>query len=240
MTPFCRLCGGPARHVFDHCILGRHQVPYFECTACGSIQTERPYWLEEAYAIEGVHIDIGQAARVLQTWLRLCLLLDRICFDRSALCIDYGSSAGLLARLMRDVGYDYRVYDRYDVGKYANYFQIDALAGLQPGLISAFEVFEHFPEPRESLGEILSLKPALVAFSTVFYEGQGRDWGYLVPCCGQHVFFYTQRAIERFADDYGYELRRCLAMWLLLRRGSQYLAALDEAAQPLVLDVAAA
>lgn len=93
----CRLCGSASWHIFDHVVLDRHQVGYFECSGCGSLQTEAPFWLDEAYGIEGVHIDVGQAARVLQTWLRVWLILERIAFDRAELCIDYGSSAGLLA-----------------------------------------------------------------------------------------------------------------------------------------------
>ena len=225
----CRLCGVPSHRAFDHTVLGRHQVGYFTCEGCGSLQTEPPYWLDEAYAIEGVHIDVGQAARVLQTWLRLCLMLERIGFDRSLLCIDYGSSAGLLARLMRDAGYDYRVHDRYDTGKYANYFRVDSMQGLRPGLVSAFEVFEHFPDPAHSLHEILSVEPALVVFTTVFWEDQGRDWGYLVPICGQHVFFYTRRGLAAFADRYGYDLTPCLDLWVLVRRNSAYATALPAA-----------
>jgi hypothetical protein len=235
----CRLCGEPARHAFDHRVLNRYEVAYFECGRCGSLQTDPPYWLDEAYAIEGVHIDTGQAARILQMWLRLYLMLDRIGFDHSLPCVDFGGSSGLLTRLMRDAGYDYRVYDRYDYGKYANYFRVDSLKELNPALVSAFEVFEHFPEPGRTLGDILALQPSLVVFSTQFWEGQGKDWEYLVPCCGQHVFFYTERAMTEFANSHGYDLRRCLGVHVLARRGSRVSEALD-AAEPLVLDVAAA
>jgi hypothetical protein len=235
----CRLCGESARHVFDHRVLDRFDIAYFECGGCGSLQTEAPYWLDEAYAIEGVHIDTGQAARILQMWLRLCLMLDRLGFDRSLPCIDYGGSSGLLTRLMRDVGYNYRVHDRYDSGKYANYFRIDSLEGLHPALVSAFEVFEHLPEPGGPLGGILALQPSLVVFSTRIWERQGKGWEYLVPCCGQHVFFYTERAMVGLANSQGYDLRRCLGIHVLVRRGSPFSVALD-AAEPLMLDAAAA
>lgn len=140
---------------------------------------------------------------------------------------------------MRDSGYDYRVYDRYDTGKYANYFRIESMAGLRPGLVLAFEVFEHFPEPARALDEILSAAPALVIFSTVFWEGQGRDWSYLVPICGQHVFFYTRPGLADFAGRHGYELRQCLDLSILVRPDTAYLARLESAGQPPV-DAAAA
>jgi hypothetical protein len=140
---------------------------------------------------------------------------------------------------MRDVGYNYWVYDRYDSGKYANYFRVDSLEGLNAALVTAFEVFEHLPEPGKVLGGILGMQPSLVVFSTQFWEGQGKSWDYLVPCCGQHVFFYTERAITGFAAVHGYDLRPCLGVHLLVRRNGPVAEALDTA-EPLVLNAAMA
>lgn len=181
MPEQCRLCGSSSNAVFTEEVLGRYPVQYFECEGCGSLQTEQPFWLAEAYAIPGVHVDVGQAARVLQTWARLNFLLSTIGFDKDSACVDYGGSAGLLTRLMRDSGYRYYAYDAYDDSKYANYFRIQRLGDIRPALISAFEVFEHFASPREALGKILSTRPEVVVFSTQFYEGQGQQWDYLVP-----------------------------------------------------------
>lgn len=91
----CRLCGCGTRLRFTRRVLEKYDAGYFECLGCGSLQTQPPSWLEEAYAIPGVHIDVGQAARVVQTWLRLCFVLERIGFDRARPCMDYGGSAGL-------------------------------------------------------------------------------------------------------------------------------------------------
>jgi hypothetical protein len=166
----CRLCEGTAVHKFDALVLEKYPTGYFECASCGSLQTEFPHWLGEAYAIPGVHVDVGQAARVVQTWLRLCFLLQNIGFDQSRKCIDYGGSAGLLTRLMRDSGYDYYSYDLYDGSKYANYFKVDSLGASNLGLLSAFEVFEHLPQPKVTLTEMFASNPELLVFTTQFYE----------------------------------------------------------------------
>jgi hypothetical protein len=213
--------------MFTHEVLGRHQVDYFECESCASLQTEKPHWLDEAYAIPGVHVDVGQAARVVQTWARLCFLLETIGFDKQRECIDYGGSAGLLTRLMRDSGFKYLAYDAYDDSKYANYFKINRLDDISPGLVTAFEVFEHFPQPAESIGELFAIKPDLIVFSTVFYEGQGPEWEYLVPYCGQHIFFYREQALRAFGERHGYALRRSQDFWLMIRETSPYLATFD-------------
>lgn len=131
-----------------------------------------------------------------------------------------------MTKLMRDSGYDYRAFDVYDGSKYANYFRVEALAGLGPALISAFEVFEHFPDPRTSLEEIFGSGVELIFFTTQFYEGQAEDWDYLVPFCGQHVFFYTRHGLAAFAGARGFDLGRTADFHVLVRRGSRYAAAL--------------
>ncbi|WP_294535233.1 class I SAM-dependent methyltransferase [uncultured Rhodoblastus sp.] len=203
-------------------VLAKHKVRYFECNGCGSLQTELPYWLDEAYKIPGVHIDVGQAARVIQTWIRLIFILENIGFDKSAECIDYGGSSGLLTRLMRDSGFNYFAFDLYDNAKYSNYFSFSSLSGRQPALVSAFEVFEHLPNPRVAIEEIFATRADLIVFSTQFYDGQGPDWDYLVPFCGQHVFFYREAGLADFAEQRGYALRRTADFLVLVRNGSPY------------------
>jgi hypothetical protein len=218
----CRLCGARAKFVYALDVLARHKVNYFECESCGSLQTEYPYWLDDAYSIPGVHVDTGQAARVIQTWIRIVFLLETIDFDKNVDCIDYGGSSGLLTRLMRDSGFQYFAYDRYERAKYSNYFQIDRLDAKTPILISAFEVFEHFSNPKTALDELFATKAELIVFSTQFYEGQGPNWDYLFPACGQHVFFYKERALRAFAHDRGYNLIRTSDFFILLRDQSKY------------------
>jgi hypothetical protein len=211
--------------VFTLPILEKYDVDYFECSACGCLETDVPFWLHEAYAIPGVHIDVGQAARVIQTWVRVCFFLNQIDFDASRQCIDYGGSAGLLTRLMRDSGYDFFAFDTYDASKYANYFTVDSLDAVRPALITAFEVFEHFPEPAKALGEIFDTGTDLVIFLTQLYEGQGPSWDYLVPYCGQHIFFYRESALRAVADVQGYELIRSADFLVFVRRNGPYLEA---------------
>ena len=230
----CRLCGGPSLFVFAHEFLGTHTVSYFECSRCRFLQTEAPYWLDEAYSIPGVHIDVGQAIRNVQTWIRLTFLLESIGFDKNALCIDYGGSSGLLTRLMRDSGFQYYAFDRYEKNaKYANYFQIDhILERHRPVLMSAFEVFEHFADPGRSLAQIFATGAELIVFSTEFYDRQGKDWEYLVPFCGQHIFFYNKVGLRGFCENNGYILKETTDFHILIKMDSRYLEAIDCAIPP--------
>jgi hypothetical protein len=36
------------------------------------------------------------------------------------------------------------------------------------------------------------------------YFGQGKDWEYIGPEHGAHVFIYTDKAMQHIADKYGY------------------------------------
>jgi hypothetical protein len=40
--------------------------------------------------------------------------------------------------------------------------------------------------------------------STGIYTRQGADWWYLACESGQHVFFYSQKAVQMIADRFGY------------------------------------
>jgi hypothetical protein len=118
---------------------------------------------------------------------------------------------------MRDSGFDFYCYDAYSVAKYADYFQVPELIPNSFAVITAFEVFEHFPNPASELANILSLAADIVIFSTELYDGQGKDWEYLVPCCGQHVFFYTAHGLETFGKKFGYTFRQAQDFHLFVR-----------------------
>lgn len=205
-TLACRLCGGTGRHIFNKTLLGHIDVAYYRCEACGSQQTEVPYWLDEAYAIEGVHIDVGSGSRTLKNWLGAATLLDQLGVDRQAVGVDFGAATGLFARLMRDVGYNFHSYDKYALPSFTNYFLLKENELSRAKIITCFEVFEHLPEPARTLEQILGADADFVLFTTWFCDNQDEDWIYYLPECGQHVFFYAQGALRDFAARFGYEL----------------------------------
>jgi hypothetical protein len=118
---------------------------------------------------------------------------------------------------MRDAGYNFHAYDKFAVPFFVNYFTADDFRSLGPKLDTAFEVFEHFPDPATSISELLSVSPDLIVFSTSFYDGQDDDWPYYVPECGQHVFFYSERGIKEFAAKFGYMLYLVGSLQVLVR-----------------------
>jgi hypothetical protein len=198
-TDSCRLCGGRALRQFSRRVLGRYDVAYFQCSACHSLQSQEPYWLEAAYKHNFAVLDTGAVQRNL-TNLGAVALVARLYGLRNIL--DFGGGDGLLCRLLRDYGFNCYVSDKYADTSYAQGFTEQDFE--RPDLVVAFEVVEHFAHPAQDLGALFSPKPTLVLLSTELFSGQDETWWYLTPETGQHVFFYSRAAVQRIAERYGY------------------------------------
>jgi hypothetical protein len=207
-TKNCRLCGGSVVRQFDLVLLGRHEVGYSRCCDCGSLQTDEPYWLSEAYATSSAASDVGAVRRCLSCRAAIWLMLRSLRKHRSRV-LDFGGGGGLLCRLLRDIGIDAWTYDSYGSSAYALQFRadIDATTSGYFDVVTAFEVLEHLPHPDKDLETLFRLAPDILLTSTEPYStGFDKDWWYLSPNTGQHVFFYSPHALQLIADRFGYSL----------------------------------
>jgi hypothetical protein len=208
----CRLCGGDTVFAFRKLLIGKHSVSFFRCGTCSSLQSEAPYWLDEAYGTDVDALDTGAAQRVLHcVALTHCVL--RLLGYRTTL--DFGGGSGLLCRLLRDAGHDAYWYDQYSRPGYATGF-VGSPTGSYD-LITSFEVVEHFPNPSRDFEALFSGKPKALLLITELYSGQGEDWPYLAPEEGQHIFFYSPDGLETIARRFGYHLLPCRGFILFLR-----------------------
>src|SRR5690349_10770988 len=132
----CRLCDGTIELQFRLQVLGQFDVGYFRCQRCHSLQTERPYWLEQAYRANNLsNLDTGAAQRNLHN-LAACWSIAKLLRLRNVL--DVGGGDGLLCRLLRDYELNCFVRDKYASPTYAQGFDEPDFA--QPDMIVAFEV----------------------------------------------------------------------------------------------------
>ena len=200
----CRACDGPVRKAFDAQILGRYQVSYFRCMECDSLQSETPFWLEEAYDSAIVATDSGAVDRNLVSHAAIVAIAETLKIKGRLL--DFGGGAGLLCRLLRDSGYDAYVHDRYADPVYARAFKVDfdTIPQHEISLLSAIEVLEHCAQPAADVGQLLQKRPKVLVATTVPYRGEGADWWYLGLQTGQHVFFYSRKALVGLAERSGY------------------------------------
>lgn len=199
----CRLCGGETRFRLFKTLLKRHIVSYGVCQSCGSMQSETPYWLDEAYSIKTIGEDTGMCQRTLQIVIEVTALLQLLEVDREQSYIDFGGGNGLFTRMMRDRGFNFLSYDKYQEPFYSDIFVVDDFCQENPAVVTAFEVFEHFVNPSEEIKIIMSGDPDIVIFTTETYVGQGDDWPYFAESGGQHIFFYSNDALAAVGEQYG-------------------------------------
>lgn len=204
----CRLCGGTVHPAMNATIMGKHDIGYHICDACGSMQTDPPTWLEEAYAKRGIGFDNSMATRTIQLVIDTIALLHQFRFDREKLFVDFGGGTGIFTRLMRDHGFNFFHHDKYEEPYFSGRFTLPDLDPYRPHVVTAFEVFEHLPEPAQTIHSLLIKAPELVLFGTdIFHAPPSLDWPYLALPSGQHVFFYSEKALEKTAARYGYVFR---------------------------------
>jgi hypothetical protein len=207
----CKICGGGSGKLLSETILGKYQISYHRCQSCGFIQTEEPYWIEEAYSDAIADMDTG----ILERNSKFAQVVPKVIgayFNPKARFVDYGAGYGIFVRLMRDRGFDFYWQDNYCDNLFAKRYRYDSLpAGEQKfELLTAFEVFEHLVDPKVELEKMLKLAPS-VLFSTnlvptnIDFDRQPeklRNWWYLNPETGQHVAFYTLPALRKLGEQY--------------------------------------
>ena len=59
----CKVCGTLNQACFGGKILGKYDIKYYHCSNCGFVQTEEPYWLDEAYSRSINVSDVGYMMR---------------------------------------------------------------------------------------------------------------------------------------------------------------------------------
>ena len=60
--------------------------------------------------------------------------------------------------------------------------------------------------PSVDIERIFTRQPDVHLLSTSLYSSQDRDWSYLWPSTGRHVFFYSPEAMRWVGRRYGYEV----------------------------------
>lgn len=213
----CRLCGSTAEEKFRGKILNKYDISYFFCDKCGFLQTEEPYWLDEAYSETISSMDTGIMGRNLRQ-SRLVTTLIYEFFDRDETFVDYGGGYGIFVRMMRDMGLNFLWHDPYSKNLVARGFEYEGQSNIS--LITSFETFEHFKNPRLDIERIMKISPNII-FSTVLLPepipGPG-DWWYYAPASGQHISFYSRRSLEYIAREQGLNLYSAANLHIMTKK----------------------
>jgi len=197
----CKICNQHTHQIFTAKILNKYDINYFHCEHCGFLQTEEPYWLDEAYS-ESINLsDTGYLQRNITLSKKVTILLS-LFFNRNGKFLDYAGGYGVFVRLMRDIGFDFYWFDKYTPNLFARGFEHQD--GFYYEAITSFESLEHFVEPIKEIENMLSKTKNLI-FSTELLPSpvpKPEDWWYYGLDHGQHIYFYSEKTFEFIATKY--------------------------------------
>jgi hypothetical protein len=197
----CKICTSPVTSIGTALVLQKHQVEYFRCAHCGFIQTEKPYWLSEAYSETIARSDIGLIGRNMKVANITAVMISAF-FDSKSRFLDYGGGNGMFVRLMRDKSFDFFWQDRYTVNQFSRGFESKDSEDYH--LVTAFEVFEHLEDPLSEIQKML-LYSDNILFSTTLvptrYPSPGNWWYYTLDT-GQHIALYSEESLKEIAKKF--------------------------------------
>lgn len=201
----CKICNHESSLLFNGEILSKHNISYFKCPKCDFIQTEEPYWLNEAYSEAITELDIGYVTRNIR-FSQITHTILKHYFDKTSRYLDYGGGYGMYVRMMRDRGYDFYRQDIYCQNLYANYFDLEDIKNDTSVFeaVTAFEVFEHLVDPMSEIEKMFSYGDTII-FSTEIQPANISsmdDWWYFIPETGQHISLFSKRSLEEIAQKF--------------------------------------
>ena len=199
-----KITGGETELLFSGKILQKYDVKYYRCRETGFIQTEEPYWLDEAYQNAITKLDVGLVRRNgdLADFTEKLLIKY---FDYKGLFLDYAGGYGLFTRMMRDKGFKFYHTDQFCDNLFAEYFDLNQLTeNNQFELVTAFEVFEHLINPYPEISKILEFADNILFTTEILPENIDgiADWYYISAETGQHISFYTVNALQYLARQF--------------------------------------
>lgn len=218
-TKQCPVCHSSMHAAFSATLLKKYAVQYFHCNKCGLLQTETPYWLDEAYSDAVGAADTGLVQRNHAIADKLTTLLYWF-FDPKGNYVDVAGGYGMLVRLMRDKGFNFLWQDKYCENVLARGFEVTD-SSLPLTAMTAIEVFEHIEDPLAFVREKMQQYACkTLIFTTEVYADNPPplDWYYYSLNTGQHISFYKQATLEYIARELGLQFYSMRQLHILTDR----------------------
>ena len=199
----CNICLTETRSLGYFSILRKYDIQYYRCPKCGFTQTEKPYWLEEAYSEAITFSDVGLLSRNL-TYSYITQAVITLFFDANARFLDFGAGYGVFVRIMRDRGFDYYWHDPVCPNLFAKGFEVSEVSEKCYELLTAFEVFEHLVNPIPEIEQMFGYAPSILFSTQILPESRPSpdQWWYYGLDHGQHVAIYTIETLQCLAKHF--------------------------------------
>lgn len=209
MNMECRLCGNNTDYLFSANILKKYEIKYFRCKKCLLVQTENPFWLEEAYKNPINLTDTGLLERNFQ-FAKKTKAIIYFFFDKNSKSLDYAGGYGIFTRLMRDIGFDFYWSDPFTENIFSRGFEYKKeMDNIE--LITSFESFEHFINPLEEIIKMTKISKNILFSTNVIPTPipQPNQWWYYGLEHGQHISFYSYETFNFIAKQLGLNFYSC-------------------------------
>lgn len=202
MVQKCTICGSDTTLIFVVEIQNRLKANLHRCVNCGFAFYPDQDWIRGSFSEELNSLDVGSVDRVLlaSDFLTEFIFSEKLASNKF---LDYGGGYGLQTRILRDRGFNWENFDPYT----APLFSRDFVGNLQTeySLISLIEVSLHFENPIEEFQKLINRCDYLVFTSVVPEKEFGPDWWYITGESGQHVAFYSIKALRQIATHLNVE-----------------------------------
>jgi len=201
----CNICKCTTVPINRAQILGKYSIQYYSCENCGFIQTEEPYWLNEAYASVIAQSDIGLVGRNIKL-SNFCSAFIPLFYNSNGQFLDYGGGNGMFVRLMRDKGYNFYWQDKFSQNQFAKGFEV--IDEEEFSILTAFEVFEHLSQPVSEIERMFSYSDTIIFTTRLLprWNIAPNEWWYFTLDTGQHVSLYSKESLEFIANKFNVKL----------------------------------
>lgn len=169
------------------------------CTSCGFMFATEVSWLDQVYLSPINLTDVGYVWR--NEYAATLVESIRPYLSAKDYFVDYGAGYGLFVRMMRDRGLRFHWNDPFCENLFARGFDCDLERVGTYRMATAFEVFEHVPDPVATVREIRGLTKGVLFSTNLIPEGVSSlaDWDYFGLEHGQHISFYSEESLARLA-----------------------------------------
>ncbi|MDD2225316.1 MAG: class I SAM-dependent methyltransferase [Candidatus Shapirobacteria bacterium] len=201
----CKICKNKSNKIFTKKVFGKYDISYYKCLNCEFIQTEDPFWLEDAYSNPINISDTGLLKRNIFL-SKITALIIILYFNRKKIFVDFAGGYGVFVRLMRDIGFNFFWSDLFTENIFSKGFEWDKKKEKKVEMITTFESFEHFEDPLKEVQKMLDISDNILFSTEIIPSKNIEEWWYLGVHHGQHISFYSEKTLKIISDKFDLRL----------------------------------